>query len=187
MRKLEVGLALDRLLYPFRKRIADAGDRRDVREGRLAHRADAPESAEQGAFLRRTHALDVIEHASHGALGAHLLVVRDRESMRLVAYPLHQIQPLRRPRQHDRVRPRGHEELLALLRQSGYRDLQKTRVRKSRLAGGELRATNMQNLLIVNVPRLNAEPLAKELDDIGLKVGGSPFWRGAIACSNCAV
>jgi sulfite reductase (ferredoxin) len=52
-----------------------------------------------------------------------------------------------------------------------------------RFAGGELRATNMQNLLIVNVPRLNAEPLAKELDDIGLKVGGSPFWRGAIACS----
>jgi sulfite reductase (ferredoxin) len=52
-----------------------------------------------------------------------------------------------------------------------------------RFAGGELRTTNMQNLVIVNVPRLNAESLAKELDAIGLRVGGSPFWRGAIACS----
>ncbi len=52
-----------------------------------------------------------------------------------------------------------------------------------RFAGGELRATNMQNLLVVNVPTLNAEPLAKELDDIGLKVGGSAFHRGIVACS----
>jgi len=52
-----------------------------------------------------------------------------------------------------------------------------------RFAGGELRTTNMQNLLIVNVPRLQAESLAKELDAVGLRVGGSPFWRGAIACS----
>src|SRR6202142_1787649 len=50
-------------------------------------------------------------------------------------------------------------------------------------AGGELRATNMQNLLVVNVPTLNAEPLAKEFDAIGLKVGGSSFWRGTVACS----
>lgn len=52
-----------------------------------------------------------------------------------------------------------------------------------RFAGGELRATNMQNLLVVNVPTVNAEPLAKELDAIGLKVGGSAFWRGTVACS----
>ena len=52
-----------------------------------------------------------------------------------------------------------------------------------RFAAGELRTTNMQNLLIVNVPRLNADALAKELDDIGLKVGGSSFWRGTVACS----
>jgi sulfite reductase (ferredoxin) len=52
-----------------------------------------------------------------------------------------------------------------------------------RFASGELRTTNMQNLLVVNVPRLQAESLAKELDAIGLRVGGSPFWRGAIACS----
>ena len=52
-----------------------------------------------------------------------------------------------------------------------------------RFASGELRTTNMQNLLIVNVPRLRADELAKELGAIGLPVSGSPFWRGAIACS----
>src|SRR5438045_9105526 len=36
-----------------------------------------------------------------------------------------------------------------------------------RFAGGELRATNMQNLLVVNVPTINTESLAKELDAIG--------------------
>jgi sulfite reductase (ferredoxin) len=52
-----------------------------------------------------------------------------------------------------------------------------------RFADGKLRATNMQNLLIVNVPTLKAEGLAKELDAIGLRVGGSAFYRGTIACS----
>jgi sulfite reductase (ferredoxin) len=52
-----------------------------------------------------------------------------------------------------------------------------------RFAGGELRATNMQNLVVVNVPTLNAEPLVKEFNAIGLKVGGSSFWRGTVACS----
>jgi sulfite reductase (ferredoxin) len=52
-----------------------------------------------------------------------------------------------------------------------------------RFAKGELRTTNMQNLLVVNVPQMQAEPLAKELDAVGLRVGGSPFGRGAVACS----
>lgn len=52
-----------------------------------------------------------------------------------------------------------------------------------RYAAGELRTTNMQNLVIVNVSHLQAESLAKELDAVGLRVGGSPFWRGTIACS----
>jgi sulfite reductase (ferredoxin) len=52
-----------------------------------------------------------------------------------------------------------------------------------RFAGGELRTTNMQNLLIVNVPGANREALAKELEDAGLPVAASPFWRGAVACS----
>jgi sulfite reductase (ferredoxin) len=52
-----------------------------------------------------------------------------------------------------------------------------------RYATGELRTTNMQNLLIVNVPQLHADELAKELGAIGLPVGGSPFARGTVACS----
>jgi sulfite reductase (ferredoxin) len=52
-----------------------------------------------------------------------------------------------------------------------------------RFAGGELRTTNMQNLLIVNVAKEHAETLAKELDAVGLRVDGSAFWRGAIACT----
>ena len=50
-------------------------------------------------------------------------------------------------------------------------------------AGGELRTTNMQNLVIVNVRRERAETLARELEAIGLRAAGSPFWRGAIACT----
>ncbi len=52
-----------------------------------------------------------------------------------------------------------------------------------RFADGHLRATNMQNLLVVNVPTVNADSLSKELDAIGLKVGGSSFSRGTVACS----
>ncbi len=52
-----------------------------------------------------------------------------------------------------------------------------------RFADGQLRTTNMQNLLIVNVKRQNVEALVKELDSVGLRVNGSPFWRGAVACS----
>ncbi len=52
-----------------------------------------------------------------------------------------------------------------------------------RFAGGQLRTTNMQNLLIVNVPQRNTEILARELNSVGLQVEGSSFWRGAVACS----
>jgi sulfite reductase (ferredoxin) len=52
-----------------------------------------------------------------------------------------------------------------------------------RFASGELRATNMQNLIVVNVPTLKADALAKELDAIGLKASGSVFGRGTVACS----
>ena len=52
-----------------------------------------------------------------------------------------------------------------------------------RFAGGELRATNMQNLLIVNVPSQKANALASELNAVDLHVQASAFWRGAIACT----
>jgi sulfite reductase (ferredoxin) len=52
-----------------------------------------------------------------------------------------------------------------------------------RFAAGGLRTTNMQNLLIVNVPEQKADALAAQLEAAGLPTGGSPFWRGAIACT----
>jgi sulfite reductase (ferredoxin) len=52
-----------------------------------------------------------------------------------------------------------------------------------RFGSGELRTTTMQNLLFVNVPKGNVEALVKELAEIDLKVEGSQFWRGAIACT----
>ena len=52
-----------------------------------------------------------------------------------------------------------------------------------RYAGGELRTTNMQNLLIVNVPERNAPILGGALQLAGLATDGSPFRRGIIACS----
>jgi sulfite reductase (ferredoxin) len=50
-------------------------------------------------------------------------------------------------------------------------------------ASGDLRITNMQNLLLVNVPRHNADALAGELTAAGMPVQASSFWRGTVACS----
>lgn len=52
-----------------------------------------------------------------------------------------------------------------------------------RYADGQLRTTNMQNLVVVNVPQENVQALVSGLTALGLPVAGSPFWRGAIACS----
>src|SRR5437899_10904922 len=52
-----------------------------------------------------------------------------------------------------------------------------------RYGTGELRTTNMQNLLIVNVRRERALALARDLEAAGLRIDASPFWRGAIACT----
>jgi sulfite reductase (ferredoxin) len=52
-----------------------------------------------------------------------------------------------------------------------------------RFAGGEVRTTIMQNLLIVNVREQNTEALRREIEGLGLHVEGSPFWRGTVACT----
>ena len=52
-----------------------------------------------------------------------------------------------------------------------------------RYGDGKLRTTIMQNLLFINIPRQKTAELARELEQIGLHVDGSPFWRGAIACT----
>ena len=52
-----------------------------------------------------------------------------------------------------------------------------------RYGSGDLRTTGMQNLLVLNVPRPRAEELGREVESLGLRLEGSPFWRGTIACT----
>ena len=52
-----------------------------------------------------------------------------------------------------------------------------------RYGNGELRTTNTQNLIIANVRKENIEAVAQGLQSAGLPVTGSPFWRGAVACT----
>jgi len=52
-----------------------------------------------------------------------------------------------------------------------------------RYGSGELRATIMQNILIVNVPNEKTAELVIALNSMGLHVDVSAFWRGAIACT----
>jgi len=50
-------------------------------------------------------------------------------------------------------------------------------------ATGELRTTNTQNLILVNVPRHKTHAVALGLETAGLHVEASTFWRGAVACT----
>jgi sulfite reductase (ferredoxin) len=52
-----------------------------------------------------------------------------------------------------------------------------------RFGAGDLRLTVMQNLLFLNIPTARAAELARELEQIGLRVEGTPFFRGGIACT----
>ena len=48
---------------------------------------------------------------------------------------------------------------------------------------GNLRATIMQNIILVNVANARTRDLVHRLGEIGLHVEVTPFWRGAIACT----
>jgi sulfite reductase (ferredoxin) len=48
---------------------------------------------------------------------------------------------------------------------------------------GNLRATIMQNIILVNVPNVRTRELVHRLGAIDLHVEVTPFWRGAIACT----
>lgn len=52
-----------------------------------------------------------------------------------------------------------------------------------RFGSGELRTTNAQNLVIVNVRRENIHEVLPALEAAGLNVRASSFWRGAVACT----
>ena len=52
-----------------------------------------------------------------------------------------------------------------------------------RHGAGELRATGMQNLVVVNVPAERAARLERDVAAAGLRLDGSPFRRGTVACT----
>lgn len=52
-----------------------------------------------------------------------------------------------------------------------------------RFGTGELRTTNMQNLIVLNVRRERTGALAAAAAAAGLRLEASPFWRGAVACT----
>ncbi len=52
-----------------------------------------------------------------------------------------------------------------------------------RFGTSDVRTTNMQNLLIVNIPDRATETVARELEAAGLPIAASPFRRGAISCT----
>jgi sulfite reductase (ferredoxin) len=52
-----------------------------------------------------------------------------------------------------------------------------------RYGSGELRTTNTQNLVIVNVPLEKTTAVVLSLETAGLHVAASAFWRGAVACT----
>jgi sulfite reductase (ferredoxin) len=48
---------------------------------------------------------------------------------------------------------------------------------------GELRTTNTQNLVLINIPGSSTRAVVDGLEAAGLHVEASPFWRGAVACT----
>lgn len=52
-----------------------------------------------------------------------------------------------------------------------------------RYASGELRISEMQNLIVVNVPKHSVDPLLAGLETAGLPLSASAFRRGAITCT----
>ncbi len=52
-----------------------------------------------------------------------------------------------------------------------------------RYGSNHLRTTVGQNLLFIDIPTERAGEFARELGEHGIKVEGSQFWRGAVACT----
>ncbi|MFH1801116.1 MAG: nitrite/sulfite reductase [Candidatus Omnitrophota bacterium] len=48
---------------------------------------------------------------------------------------------------------------------------------------GELRATNRQNILLINIPEKNLEPLKKELTAQGFDLGANGIYRSLVVCT----
>lgn len=52
-----------------------------------------------------------------------------------------------------------------------------------RLGAGDVRTTTMQNLIVTGVPAANTQAAVRGLNDLGLTVEASTFWRGTVACT----
>ncbi len=52
-----------------------------------------------------------------------------------------------------------------------------------RYGDGSIRTTNMQNIVIVNIPAARIDALAHDAAALAFRLEGSPFWRGTIACT----
>ena len=52
-----------------------------------------------------------------------------------------------------------------------------------RYGNGELRITIMQNLVILNIRQSHVQALAEKINEGGMRLHASPFWRGTIACT----
>ncbi len=52
-----------------------------------------------------------------------------------------------------------------------------------RYGDGSIRTTNMQNIVVLNVPDAHLDALARDAAEAGLRLEGSSFWRGTIACT----
>src|SRR5438552_6418685 len=172
MSSLTKRLALHGLLDPPRERRPHPGDLRGLVQGGLTDAADAPEAAQQGALARRTDAVDVVEHAADGPLRTNVLVIGHGEAMRLVADALDEVEALRRARQQDRIRPRRHEQLLALLCERGDRYTQQSRVGERGLPGGELALAAVEDHEVRDRPAVAVvdrplEPPAQRVAQVG--------------------
>ncbi len=52
-----------------------------------------------------------------------------------------------------------------------------------RLGGGDVRTTIMQNFVVTGVPTANTQAAVHGLNNLGLTVEASNFWRGTVACT----
>src|SRR5437660_9050587 len=86
-------------------------DFREIGQGRARNRLGGAESVEEGPLARRADPLDFVERALGELLFAARPMGSDRESMRLVAQPLHEIERRISRRQPERLLA-GHEETL---------------------------------------------------------------------------
>src|SRR5580704_9606505 len=107
------------LLATFVKKIIDqprgcgiySRDFLEIGQGRAGNRLGGAESMEQGPLARRADPLDFVERAFGELLFAARPMGSDRETMRLVAQPLHEIKRRIAREQLERLQP-GHKETL---------------------------------------------------------------------------